>query len=384
MQVTLIRGRGIEPSINKVARALATHGYSVKLLIWDRDGTAEPYNTELYPTYKCTLRAPYDRPAALPYLPLWWAYELVFLLRDDSDVIHACDFDTLLPAILAKLIGKRKLCYFIYDFYADNLLDGGFQWIRNRFRSLVAHLERTGIGFADVLFLVDEARFEEVKGAHITELYYVYNSPIDYVAKPDVSAAGTASRASADEIVIFYAGAMHASRGLNYMFDAVSGVEGVRLKVAGPITDNERVLVELNRVGSKAQYLGFLPSYDDVIRETLNADLLFRFEDPKAPKTKYASPSKLFEAMMCGKPIIVSDESAMANIVRKERCGVVVPYGDVPALTEALKTCREDPQLRTELGNNGRKAYEERYSWAIMEERVLSGYRSLGQLTRAV
>ena len=59
MQVTLIRGRGIEPSINKIARTLATHGYSVKLLIWDRDGTAEPYNTALYPTYKCTLRAPY-------------------------------------------------------------------------------------------------------------------------------------------------------------------------------------------------------------------------------------------------------------------------------------------------------------------------------------
>jgi len=62
----------------------------------------------------------------------------------------------------------------------------------------------------------------------------------------------------------------------------------------------------------------------------------------------------------------------------------VVPYGDVPALTEVLKTYRGDQQLRTELGNNGRKAYEERYSWAIMEERVLSGYRSLGQLTRAV
>jgi glycosyltransferase involved in cell wall biosynthesis len=382
MRVTLIRGRGIEPGVNKIARALATHGYSVKLLIWDRDRTAEPCNAALYPTYKCTLRAPYDRPAALLYLPLWWAYEFVFLLRDDSDIIHASDFDTLLPAILAKLIGKRKLCYFIYDFYADNLPDGGFQGLRKRIRRFVAHLERTGISFADVLFLVDESRFEEVNGAHINELYYVYNSPIDCVAQLHAK-PGTAS-VSADEMVIFYAGAMHGSRGLNYMFDAVSSVEGVRLKVAGPITDNERVLDELNRVGSKAQYLGFLPSYDDVIRESLKADLLFRFEDPRIPKTKYASPAKLFEAMMCGKPIIVSDESAMANIVRNERCGVVVPYGDVPALTDVLKMCRENPRLRAELGNNGRKAYEERYSWSIMEERVLRGYHSLGKLARAV
>jgi len=383
MKVTLVRGRGIEPGINKIARALATHGYSVKLLIWDRDGVAESYNAALYRTYKCKIRAPYDRPAALLYLPLWWAYELVFLLRDDSDIIHASDFDTLLPAILAKLIGKRKLCYFIYDFYADNLPDGGFQGLRTRIRRLVAHLERAGIGFADVLFLVDESRFEEVDGAHINELYYVYNSPVDCIAQLHAK-PGTASRVSADEMIIFYAGAMHGSRGLNYMFEAVSGVEGVRLKVAGPITDNERVLDELNRVGSKAQYLGFLPLHDDVIRETLKADILFRFEDPRVPKTKYASPAKLFEAMMCGKPIIVSDEGAMANIVRKEQCGVVVPYGDVPALTNALKTCRDNPGLRAELGNNGRKAYEERYSWAIMEERVLSGYRSLGQLAGAV
>jgi glycosyltransferase involved in cell wall biosynthesis len=383
MKVTLIRGRGIEPGINKIARALATHGYSVKLLIWDRDGAAESYNAALYRTYKCTIRAPYDRPAALLYLPLWWVYELIFLLRDDSDVIHASDFDTLFPAILAKLIGKRKLCYSIYDFYADNLPDGGFQVLRKRIRWFVAHLERTGIGFADVLFLVDESRLEEVDGAHISEVYYVYNSPIDCVVQPHAK-PGMGSSGPADEMVIFYAGAMHHSRGLNYMFDAVSGVEGVRLKVAGPITDNEQILDELNRVGSKAQYLGFLPSYDDVIRETLKADLLFRFEDPRVPKTKYASPAKLFEAMMCGKPIIVSDESAMANIVRNERCGVVVPYGNVPALTNALKMCREGPQLRTELGNNGRKAYEERYSWAIMEGRVLNGYRSLREPASAV
>jgi len=375
----LVRGRGIEPGINKIAKALATHGYSVKLLIWDRDAVAESYNEALYRTYKCRIRAPYDRPVALLYLPLWWVYELVFLLRDDSDVIHASDFDTLPAAILAKLIGKRKLCYFIYDFYADNLPDGGFQGLRKLIRRFVAHLERTGIGFADVLFLVDESRFEEVKGAHINELYYVNNSPVDCVARSPAK-LGIASRKPADEMVIFYAGAMHGSRGLNYMFDAVNAVEGVRLKVAGPITDNEQVLDELNCVGNKAQYLGFLPSYDDVIRETLKADLLFRFEDPRVPKTKYASPAKLFEAMMCGKPIIVSDESAMANIVRKERCGVVVPYGDVPALTNVLKTCREDPRLCAELGNSGRMAYEEHYSWAIMEERVLSGYRSLGQL----
>jgi glycosyltransferase involved in cell wall biosynthesis len=379
MRVTLLRGRGIEPGVNKIARALATHGHSVKLLIWDRDGRAKRYNPALYRTYACNIRAPYDRLSAMLFLPFWWVYELAFLLRDDSEVVHASDFDTLPPAILAKLIGKRKLCYFIYDFYADNLPDGRFQSLRRGVRWLVAYLERKGIGFVDVLFLVDEARLAEVEGARINKLYYVYNSPVDRVATLRGSAAEATPRDSADEMVVFYAGAMHRSRGLNYMFDALSGLEGVRLRVAGPVTDNERILDELSEVGGKAKYLGFLPSYGDVIRETLNADVLFRFEDPRVPKTKYASPSKLFEAMMCGKPIIVSNESAMASIVRKERCGTVVPYGDVPALTDAMNKFRTQPELRAELGRNGRKAYEERYSWAIMEQRVLDGYQTLGQ-----
>ncbi len=160
--------------------------------------------------------------------------------RDDSDVIHASDLDTLFPAIL-QTIGKRKLCYSIYDFYADNLPDGGFQGLRKCIRWLVARLERTGIGFADVLFLVDEARLEEVDGARINNSTTLYNSPIDCLSKRKTEVIGIA-RANADEIVVFYAGAMHHSRGLRYMFDAVCGVEGVRLKVAGPITDNELVL----------------------------------------------------------------------------------------------------------------------------------------------
>ena len=31
----------------------------------------------------------------------------------------------------------------------------------------------------------------------------------------------------------------------------------------------------------------------------------------------------------------------------------------------------KDPNLRNELGLNGRKAYENRYSWKIMEKRLL-------------
>ena len=66
---------------------------------------------------------------------------------------------------------------------------------------------------------------------------------------------------------------------------------------------------------------------------------------------------------MCGKPIIMNSEVAASEIVLEEKCGIVVPYGDVDAIKEAINKLKNDPNLRKELGENGRKAYEKRYSW---------------------
>lgn len=123
---------------------------------------------------------------------------------------------------------------------------------------------------------------------------------------------------------------------------------------------------------------GFIKN-QDILEKTMEADVVFRFSDPKVPKTKYESPNKLFEAMMCGKPIIVSDGGSMANIVRAEDCGLVVPYGDIEAIRNAIIMLKEDQHLKESLGQNGRKAYESKYSWGIMEERLLNAYNKVRQ-----
>jgi glycosyltransferase involved in cell wall biosynthesis len=122
--------------------------------------------------------------------------------------------------------------------------------------------------------------------------------------------------------------------------------------------------------------LGRIP-YNEVIERTMKADLLFAFYDPAVPNNRYASPNKLFEAMMCGKPILVSEGTAMADIVRQEKCGIVVPYKDLQAIKKAIISLQHNPGLALSLGNNGRKAYELRYNWKIMESRLLDLYNGI-------
>jgi glycosyltransferase involved in cell wall biosynthesis len=374
MKVTILRSRAIDSAVNKVAEALAQNGHDVKLLVWDREGNKNVENNNGYTTYRFRLKAPHDKPTVLFYVPIWWLYVFFFLLKDDSDVIHACDFYTLMPAIPIKLIRKVKLCYTIYDFYANNLPDGRPYLIRKLLRKWIASVDKFGIRFTDVLFLVDESRYEEVKGARINRLVYIYNSPPDFLDVKQEQEPQTGTR-----ITIFYAGLLHKSRGLEAMMKAVGDLDGVRLIIGGTGAYND-VIEKLAGQYKNIQYIGWVP-YEEVVKKTIKGDISFAFYDPKIPNNRYASPNKLFEAMMCEKPIIVSDDSTMADIVRKENCGIVVPYGDVGAIKEAVIKLKNDPGLRQKLGKNGRKAYEEKYNWDIMEKRLINAYKKVERET---
>ncbi len=367
MQVIIIRGRAIDPAVHKICRCLAQDGHSVRLLVWDRQQNLADVDSPGYTIDKFNVRAPYDKVSAVLYLPLWWIYESYYLLRHRVDVIHACDFDTLIPAVLAKILKRTKLCYTIYDFYADNLSTQ----IPSIVRKIVAGMEKCGVGYADVLFLVDEARYVQIEGARISNLTYIYNTPLDAYNQCSPATENTGSET--ENTRIFYAGALHEDRGLKQVIAAIDTMPNVELTLAGlgSIVDYLAQIPPERKRGIR--YLGWLP-YEKVIRFTLKADILFAFYNPAIPNNRYASPNKLFEAMMCGKPIIVNDSCSMADIVREEKCGLVVPYGDVDAIKHAILTLKQDPDLCKQLGDNGRRAYEQKYNWKIMEKRLIDAY----------
>ena len=369
MKVTVIRAQGIDPSVTKLAKALSKSGHDVKLLVWDKQSKSRERLTSKsneYTTHRFNLRQSYHRPGAfVRALPIWWVFEFLFLLGDDSEVIHACDLDALIPAIPVKFLRKVKICYTIYDFFADT---AGFNFPR-AIRKIAALAEKIGIGFTEVLFLVDECRFQQVKDAKIKRIVYTYNSPPDYLEPGSWETSSTC-------LTVFYAGTIEVYRGLEYMINAVKELNDVKLVIAGSGPDENLVKKHIAPENGAVQYIGYIP-YERVIEMEAASDILFAFYDIGCPNNKYASPNKLFEAMMCKKPIIVNDENNMADIVRRTNCGIVVPYGNVQAIKEAITKLKNDPLLRKKLGENGRKAYDEQFSWSIMEKRISFVYEQL-------
>lgn len=66
-------------------------------------------------------------------------------------------------------------------------------------------------------------------------------------------------------------------------------------------------------------------------------------------------PVVLMEAMSAGVPVVASRLSGIPELVEHERSGLLVPPGDATALADALRRLRDDPALRSRLGQEGRQ-----------------------------
>jgi len=74
-----------------------------------------------------------------------------------------------------------------------------------------------------------------------------------------------------------------------------------------------------------------------------------------------AVPSKLYEAMSMGKPVILIAESEASQIVKDANCGIVVVPGDIDGLVMAIKQIKHNPLEGKKMGMNGRDAVVRKY-----------------------
>jgi glycosyltransferase involved in cell wall biosynthesis len=74
-----------------------------------------------------------------------------------------------------------------------------------------------------------------------------------------------------------------------------------------------------------------------------------------------AVPSKIYEIMGAGRPLVLVAGGEPAEIVRRHECGLAVEPGDAGGLADALLRLMKDSDLRHEMGIRGREAATARF-----------------------
>lgn len=344
------------PRIWKTVKSLKKK-YEISVLGWNREGiSSEDINKYGVPTSLFRIRAPFGRPTVILYYPLFWTWILFMLLVSRPGIVHSIDLDTLLPCALYKLIARKRLVYDVHDRF------GGY--VPQKYKTLYDVINRAEEFLskqANVLITVSE-KVQETFRLHPKNCEVIMNFSEDYNVEKSKSKDGVLS--------LVYTGLILKDQGLEIVTSALRGLKDVRLVVAGRVGDKELLdkMLELPNV----KYVGLLERAKSLELEA-NSDAMVVLYDLHYRKNQLSSPNKIFEAMMCGIPLITNME---VNLVREIDCGIIVDY-NAGEVRDAIVNLRDNRALRNRLGNNGRKAFVEKYNWDRMEKKLFQIYTSL-------
>lgn len=102
-------------------------------------------------------------------------------------------------------------------------------------------------------------------------------------------------------------------------------------------------------------------------------DLLVSPHVPNADGSRFfGSPTKLFEYMAMGRPIVASALEQIQELLRDGHDALLVPPGDSEALAEAIGELLDDPARCVALGAAAREAAVQRFTWRKHTERILA------------
>ncbi len=370
-RVAILRSNPVapDPRVEKLARAFHSLGMDPIVVAWDREGKASPEDTVPGEVVRLPIRARYGRGLSNlgPLLRWQWGLSKWLAVHQGSlDILHACDFDTLLPALYARARWGVRVVYDVFDSYPD-MLRATPAWLI----SIIRRVDHWGMSRADAVILADEARKEQIRGANPRRLAVIYNTPED---RPELLSV---ERPTYDKAVlrIVFVGLLQVERGLLELLEVMGRHPEWRLELAGFGGDADLILARARPL-ENVRFHGRV-TYEQALGLMASGDVLVATYDPAIPNHRFASPNKLFEAMMLSKPVIVARGTHMDELAERYECGIAIPYGDTQALERSLQRLADDPETARRLGENGRRAYESSFRWDTMRRVLQDLYASL-------
>ena len=302
-----------EPRVKNYLRYFESHNIPYRVIAWNRNGTAQPNDHIVF----FQRRAEYGkRIGNIPIKIGWMLFTMkeVWRNRKECEVIHACDIDGILPALLmGRLLGK-KVIFDIFD-WISSVTGKGMVY---RF---VEFLQNVCYQHADAVILCEEERKAQA-GATNQNIMIIPNVPDGKTAFDAAALARTEKDMRSYEYVVSYVGVFDRDRGFENLLKAVSMCPTIKLNIAGFGVLEELIRDYANRCHNIAYWGRVDYSVGQAIQK--NSSMISAMYHLSNPVHKYAAPNKYYESLILGVPIITTENTLVGAKTEKFDTGFVL------------------------------------------------------------
>lgn len=298
-------------------------------------------------------------------------------LEADADIYHIHDPELLLIAMKLKERG-RKVIFDSHEAYGVQILSKDYlpKLIRGIISDVYFRYETYISRRIDAIIApcsVEESGIDRKYSFEnrCRRVGYVNTYPRKEELDFDKNRKGIVGRS------VCYSGGITYSRGIEHLIRAAE-IAKANLLIAGKFqsqTYGEKILNLIE--GTDAEYRGFLDSRE--LSELYNESTIGMCTLlPIGQYDKMGNlPSKAYEYMGMGLPMIISDFPYNRKFVKKYNVGLLVDPMSEKDIAEKMEYLFANPDEAKEMGENGRKVFLEKYNWDVAEKELLNIYKHL-------
>ena len=366
VHLTSVHPRGDTRIYIKECCSLANAGYDVSLVVADDKDDDLSGEVKIYDVGKVKGGSRLKRIFKTPQK----VYKKALVL--DADVYHFHDPELIPIGIKLKKKGK-KVIYDVHEDVENQILSK--EWIPKIFRKIISfsfwqYEKKVSKKFnyiaAATPFIRD--KFLRINKKTVNINNYPLLEEFDFLSEIFWDKKDNK---------VCYIGGISKIRGVDCFVESLKyTLDDLSLSLVGSF-ENKKLFTSIRNKNTwnKVDYLGFLDRKGVVeVLKLSKAGLVTFLNEPNHIN---AQPNKIFEYMSATIPVIASDFPLWKQIVEGNKCGICVNPLNPKAIAEAINYIIKNPKEAEEMGQNGRKAVEEKYNWAIEERKLLGMYKNL-------
>ena len=294
-----------------------------------------------------------------------------------TDIVHFHDIDILPFMTLLSLF--KPVVYDIHENYPEEMLVR--YWVPKPLRRFLFHIVRVSQNiFCQIIrniVLVTPAQIKNFK-THSLNIFYLYNyATVNLISQIDDNYFQRKDR-------VVFVGSCYESNGLSLFLEIARLSKSIMPDVEFSFPDRfgndknyrQKVVeyIEQHELTNTSMFPNVLPHE---LMSILNTATIAIAPDLRTLNRSLAIPTKLFEFMAAGLPIVSSDLPYQSELFSTFQIGILAQPENPLSFLEAIKELVHNRQYAYQLGVNGRAAFSAKFNWEVQIPELIKYYQGI-------